>query len=49
MISPITLGSQGVAAFSEEAESLDWSRFSPALAPETHGRDTLIVLDREGG
>ena len=49
IIAPITLGSQGVSAFSEEAGSVDWSGFSPALAPETHGRDTLIVLDREGG
>jgi hypothetical protein len=37
-----------VPAFSEEAETLDWSGFSPASAPVTLGRDTLIVLDREG-
>ena len=49
IIAPITLGSQGVSAFSEEAGTLDLSGFSPALAPQTHGRDTLIVLDREGG
>ena len=49
IIAPITLGSRGVSAFFEEAGTVDWSRFSPALAPQTHGRDTLIVLDREGG
>jgi riboflavin biosynthesis pyrimidine reductase len=48
MMAPLTLGSRGVPAFSEEAETLDWSGFSPASAPVTLGRDTLIVLDREG-
>lgn len=49
IIAPITLGPQGVSVFSEEAGTLDLSGFSPALAPQTHGRDTLIVLDTEGG
>ena len=48
MMAPLTLGARGVPAFSEEAETLDWSGFSPASTPVTHGRDTLIVLDREG-
>jgi diaminohydroxyphosphoribosylaminopyrimidine deaminase/5-amino-6-(5-phosphoribosylamino)uracil reductase len=47
IIAPITLGPRGVPAFSEDAESLDWSGFSPALAPQTLGRDTLIVLDKK--
>ena len=49
IVAPITLGAQGVAAFSEHAETLDWSSFSPAVAPQTLGRDTLIVLDKEEG
>ena len=47
IVAPVTLGSQGVPAFSEHAESLDWHDFSPAAAPQTLGRDTLIVLDRD--
>jgi diaminohydroxyphosphoribosylaminopyrimidine deaminase/5-amino-6-(5-phosphoribosylamino)uracil reductase len=47
IVAPITLGPQGVPVFTEQAETLDWSGFSPAVAPQTLGRDTLIVLDKE--
>jgi len=47
IVAPITIGPSGVLAFTDEAETLDWSGFSPAVAPQTLGRDTLIVLDKE--
>lgn len=46
-IAPTTLGSAGVRAFPADAESLAWEGFAPAFAPSLHGRDTLLVLDRE--
>jgi diaminohydroxyphosphoribosylaminopyrimidine deaminase / 5-amino-6-(5-phosphoribosylamino)uracil reductase len=45
-VAPLTLGQEGVAAFPEDAASLDFEAFEPAFPPEPHGRDTLIVLDR---
>ena len=48
-VAPTTLGSDGVPAFMENARDLIWSDFEPAFPPELHGRDTLIVLDRQEG
>jgi diaminohydroxyphosphoribosylaminopyrimidine deaminase/5-amino-6-(5-phosphoribosylamino)uracil reductase len=47
-VAPFTLGVSGVRAFPPEADAFDWSGFLPVLPPVLHGRDTLIVLDREG-
>jgi diaminohydroxyphosphoribosylaminopyrimidine deaminase / 5-amino-6-(5-phosphoribosylamino)uracil reductase len=47
-VAPVTLGGGGIRAFPEDAETLDWSDFEPVLAPELHGRDALLVLDRQG-
>ena len=47
IVAPTTLGPRGVLAFTEQAGALDWSGFSPTVAPQTFGRDTLIVLDKE--
>lgn len=46
-IAPTTLGAGGVSAFPPDAEKLKWEDFEPSFAPELHGRDTLIVLDRQ--
>ena len=46
-VAPKTLGPGGILAFGDSGESLKWDNFLPALAPELHGRDTLIVLDRK--
>ena len=46
-VAPMTLGPEAVPAFSDTVHPLDWEHFSPAFAPEVHGHDTLIVLDRE--
>jgi diaminohydroxyphosphoribosylaminopyrimidine deaminase/5-amino-6-(5-phosphoribosylamino)uracil reductase len=46
-VAPRTLGRGGIPAFGDEAETLNWENFFPALPPEVHGRDTLIVLDRK--
>ena len=46
-IAPKTLGVGGIAAFSDGEETLKWEDFLPSLPPEMHGRDTLIVLDRQ--
>jgi diaminohydroxyphosphoribosylaminopyrimidine deaminase / 5-amino-6-(5-phosphoribosylamino)uracil reductase len=46
-IAPKTLGAAGVRAFPADAGSLAWARFEPAFAPSLHGRDTLLVLDRQ--
>jgi diaminohydroxyphosphoribosylaminopyrimidine deaminase/5-amino-6-(5-phosphoribosylamino)uracil reductase len=46
-IAPTTLGSSAVRAFPPEAGSIAWDAFVPAFAPSLHGRDTLLVLDRE--
>lgn len=46
-VSPATYGSEGVAAFPSDAGVLRWDDFDPAGPPQQHGRDTLIVLDRQ--
>jgi diaminohydroxyphosphoribosylaminopyrimidine deaminase/5-amino-6-(5-phosphoribosylamino)uracil reductase len=46
-VAPLSLGERGVPAFSTDAEALPWDAFEPAFPPELHGRDTLLVLDRE--
>lgn len=46
-VAPMTLGPKGVPAFADAVHPLEWERFGPAFPPEAHGRDTLIVLDRE--
>ena len=46
-VAPKTLGPGGSLAFGDSGESLKWDNFLPTLAPELHGRDTLIVLDRK--
>lgn len=48
-VAPTTLGAEGVPAFGENSRDLIWSDFEPAFPPELHGRDTLIVLDRQEG
>ncbi|MBM4184771.1 MAG: bifunctional diaminohydroxyphosphoribosylaminopyrimidine deaminase/5-amino-6-(5-phosphoribosylamino)uracil reductase RibD [Gemmatimonadetes bacterium] len=48
-VAPDTYGAEGVAAFPPDAGSLRWDDFAPAHAPEQHGRDTLITLDRAEG
>jgi len=48
-IAPGTLGGEGVAAFGDDASGLAWDAFAPAMEPELHGRDTLLVLDRQEG
>lgn len=45
-VAPFTLGKPGIAAFPGVGPEV-WGRLRPRLAPELHGRDTLIVLDRE--
>ncbi|NJD21006.1 MAG: bifunctional diaminohydroxyphosphoribosylaminopyrimidine deaminase/5-amino-6-(5-phosphoribosylamino)uracil reductase RibD, partial [Gemmatimonadetes bacterium] len=45
-IAPLTLAAPGVPAFTGVGPEV-WSSFRPAFAPELHGRDTLLVLDRE--
>jgi diaminohydroxyphosphoribosylaminopyrimidine deaminase/5-amino-6-(5-phosphoribosylamino)uracil reductase len=46
-LAPRALGPSGVPGFPEGSETLPWDAFSPAFPPELHGRDTLLVLDRE--
>ncbi|HKJ03722.1 MAG TPA: bifunctional diaminohydroxyphosphoribosylaminopyrimidine deaminase/5-amino-6-(5-phosphoribosylamino)uracil reductase RibD [Longimicrobiales bacterium] len=46
-IAPCTLGPSGVAAFDADPGTLGWGAFRPAFPPRLHGRDTLLVLDRE--
>ncbi len=46
-VAPMTLGVDALAAFPEDARGLAWSVFEPAFEPQQHGRDTLIVLDRQ--
>lgn len=47
-VAPVTLGAGGLAAFPDDGAQLDWLAFEPAFQPEQHGRDTLMVLDRQG-
>lgn len=46
-VAPLAVGTHGVPALAEDAAQFGWDRMQPAFAPELHGRDTLIVLDRE--
>ena len=46
-IAPTTLGAVGLAAFPDDAGGLAWKAFEQAFKPVSHGRDTLIVLDRQ--
>ncbi len=45
-IAPFTLSGPGVPAFPGVGAEV-WRRLRPAFAPELHGRDTLLLLDRE--
>lgn len=46
-IAPTTFGAHGVAAFPPDADRLRWDDFDVVVPPQLHGRDTLIVLDRQ--
>jgi diaminohydroxyphosphoribosylaminopyrimidine deaminase / 5-amino-6-(5-phosphoribosylamino)uracil reductase len=46
-VAPRTFGAGGVRAFPDDAESLVWDAFAPAFPPTLHGRDTLLVFDRQ--
>jgi len=46
-IAPTTLGASGLRAFPADAESLRWDAYAPAGPPTLHGRDALLVLDRQ--
>lgn len=46
-VAPTTLGAGGVPAFPADAEALRWDDFEQVAAPQQHGRDTLITLDRQ--
>lgn len=45
-VAPVTLGTRGLPAFGDDAESLDWAGFEPSGPPRMFGRDTLITYDR---
>lgn len=45
-VAPLTLPQPGVPAFPGVGPEV-WEHMRPVLAPELHGRDTLLVLDRE--
>jgi riboflavin biosynthesis pyrimidine reductase len=45
-IAPFTFAAPGVPAFPGLGSEV-WASLGPAGAPERHGRDTLLVLDRE--
>ncbi len=47
-VAPLALGPKGPPAFPDDAARFAWHGFEPAFEPELHGRDTLIVLDRQG-
>lgn len=46
-VAPVTFGGEGVTAFLDDAGTLSWDAFEPALEPRLFGRDTLIVLDKQ--
>ncbi|MGE0161408.1 MAG: bifunctional diaminohydroxyphosphoribosylaminopyrimidine deaminase/5-amino-6-(5-phosphoribosylamino)uracil reductase RibD [Gemmatimonadales bacterium] len=48
-VAPTTFGETGVAAFPPDADSLRWQDFEAVVPPQLFGRDTLMVLDRQGG
>jgi len=50
-VAPVTLGSEGLPAFADDSQGLDWSDFVPVSGRVpggggTFGRDTLVTLDR---
>jgi riboflavin biosynthesis pyrimidine reductase len=47
-VAPTTFGADGLAAFPADADRLRWEDFDAVVPPQLHGRDTLIVLDRQG-
>jgi diaminohydroxyphosphoribosylaminopyrimidine deaminase/5-amino-6-(5-phosphoribosylamino)uracil reductase len=47
LVAPLTLGADAVPAFPDDAGELGWESFVPAFQPTQHGRDTLIVLDKQ--
>jgi diaminohydroxyphosphoribosylaminopyrimidine deaminase / 5-amino-6-(5-phosphoribosylamino)uracil reductase len=46
-IAPHVIGQNGLPAFAEGLEQLDWNAYAPSTEPELFGLDTLIVLDRK--
>jgi diaminohydroxyphosphoribosylaminopyrimidine deaminase / 5-amino-6-(5-phosphoribosylamino)uracil reductase len=46
-VAPKTFGASGVRAFPDDAGALVWDGFEPAFVPTLHGRDALLVLDRQ--
>jgi diaminohydroxyphosphoribosylaminopyrimidine deaminase/5-amino-6-(5-phosphoribosylamino)uracil reductase len=46
-VAPTTFGADGLAAFPADADTLRWQDFDAVIPPQLHGRDTLIVLDRQ--
>lgn len=46
-VAPKSFGAEGVPAFLDDAGTLSWEDFEPAMAPGLFGRDTLMVLDRQ--
>ena len=47
VVAPKTFGAEGMPAFGDESGALDWSAFEVASEPQSLGRDTMIVLDRQ--
>jgi diaminohydroxyphosphoribosylaminopyrimidine deaminase/5-amino-6-(5-phosphoribosylamino)uracil reductase len=47
-VAPTTLGADGLPAFADDAERLDWSGFEPSGPPSAFGRDVLVTYDRIG-
>lgn len=45
-VAPVTLGAEGLPAFGDDADSLDWSAFEPVGLPRLFGRDALLTYDR---
>jgi diaminohydroxyphosphoribosylaminopyrimidine deaminase / 5-amino-6-(5-phosphoribosylamino)uracil reductase len=45
-VAPLTLGAEGLPAFGDDADSLDWTGFEPAGPPRLFGRDALLTYDR---
>jgi diaminohydroxyphosphoribosylaminopyrimidine deaminase/5-amino-6-(5-phosphoribosylamino)uracil reductase len=47
-VAPLAFGSEGVAAFPPDADTFAWDEFDAVVPPQLFGRDTLLVLDRQG-
>lgn len=45
-VAPVTLGAEGLPAFGDDADSLDWDVFEPVGPPRLFGRDALLTYDR---